>query len=641
MTGDSESARDFSSEVLRWKRELELADREEKAWRELAPKIIRRYRDERNRASHDRKFNIFWSNVETLKPAVYSHTPVPDVRRRFLDQDPIGREAAELLERALSFAIDDYDFDGAMELVRDDMLLGGRGVARVRYDADIARRPMEISSEEQGAAHEADARAIPAPNDAADGEDENGPFVEVVTDESVRCEYVYWEHFRMSPARTWADVRWVAFKHFMTRDQLRQMWPDRGSKVPLHATTDPSDAHESRGVEKEPDTPFRRAIVWEIWDKTSRRVKWWAEQTPWLLEDTPPPLDLVAFFPVPQPVYAVRTSDSMTPVPEFMIYQDQADELDRLTSRINRLIESAKVAGIYSARQEETIRALAHADDLDLVPAQDWLALADQGGVSRAIEWLPLDQIATVLSGLYRQREQLRQEIFELTGISDLFRGSSRPGDTATAQRIKGDFGSMRLSPRQKPMARFVRDIVRIKAEIIADQFAPETLSRMTGRVVTEDILAVLRDDRLRRFRIDIETDSTVQPDAERERQNAAAFLSAMTSYLQAAGQIANQAPATVPMLMELLKFGVRSFKTARAVEDVIDETAEVLKQQSAAQALSEATPPGAIQETDFGGLDAASLLSAVSAANPLAAPDDALGTARAPSLNVDHTEQR
>ncbi len=600
-TPEAVTTRDFDSAVQRWKRELELADKEEKTWRELAPKIIKRYRDERRRDNDSRRFNILWSNVETLKPAIFSQTPAPDVRRRFLDQDPIGRDAAEIMERALSFSIDDYDFDSVIEQVRDDMLLAGRGVARVTYEAEIDREPLDVVpifdfDPETGEEFEAGERFMRNGVDTEpDGRDGNGPFVENITDETVRCEYVYWEHFRMSPARTWADVRWIAFKHFMTRDQLKEMWPDKAAQVPLNATVDPAEDSERTKGTDEPDTPFRRAVVWEIWDKTGGEVKWYAEGMTELLESTEPPLTLQGFFPIPEPLYAITTTDTMVPVPEFTIYQDQADELDTLTFRINKLIGAAKVAGIYSARQEETINALAQADDLDLVPAQDWLALADQGGIGRAIEWLPLDQIATVLAGLYRQREQLRQEIFELTGISDLFRGSSSPSETATAQRIKGNFGQLRMTPRQKPMARFVRDVLRLKAEIIAEQFDPTTIARMTGQVITDDVVGIYRDDRLRSFRIDIETDSTVKPDAEREKAEATEFMSAVTAYLQGAVGIAAQAPGTIPMLMEMLKFGVRNFKTGRTLEEVIDQTAEQLQGQAAQlqeqQALATAVP--------------------------------------------------
>ena len=108
--------------VRRWRGELERAERAERDWMRRAEKVVERYRAEK-RSDGMRRFNILWANTEILKPAVYSRTPAPDVRRRWLDDDPAGREAASVLERALSFLVDDGGFDAAMEAVRDDMLL--------------------------------------------------------------------------------------------------------------------------------------------------------------------------------------------------------------------------------------------------------------------------------------------------------------------------------------------------------------------------------------------------------------------------------------------------------------------------------------------------------------------------------------
>jgi len=60
-------------------------DAEFKSWERRATKIVRRYRDDnRNQSGSDSsaRFNILWSNVQTLVPAVYSKLPTADVSRR-------------------------------------------------------------------------------------------------------------------------------------------------------------------------------------------------------------------------------------------------------------------------------------------------------------------------------------------------------------------------------------------------------------------------------------------------------------------------------------------------------------------------------------------------------------------------------
>ena len=131
-----------ADKAAHWGDELRLARKDSEQWWNSAEKIQERYRDEKKRTKN--KANILQSNIALLQPSVYSSTPTPDVRRRQLDLDPArnqaGRDAAEMLERALTYIVDSFDFDGEMEAVRDDMLLVGRGVGRVMYDVDIIRR---------------------------------------------------------------------------------------------------------------------------------------------------------------------------------------------------------------------------------------------------------------------------------------------------------------------------------------------------------------------------------------------------------------------------------------------------------------------------------------------------------------------
>ena len=90
-----------------------------KKWEARTTKIIRRYRDDQGTgtgmANEAARFNILWSNVQTLIPAVYARMPKADVSRRFGDNDPVGRVASLLIERALDYEIEHYpDFRSSM-----------------------------------------------------------------------------------------------------------------------------------------------------------------------------------------------------------------------------------------------------------------------------------------------------------------------------------------------------------------------------------------------------------------------------------------------------------------------------------------------------------------------------------------------
>ena len=582
MQTENETPAGPDGTVRHWRGELDRAGRAQRDWMRRADKVVERYRADK-RQSGRRQVNILWANTEILKPVIYSQTPAPDVRRRHLDDDPVGREAALVLERALSYLLDDDGFDRAMEAVRDDMLLPGRGVARIVYEPVIARRRLErVDGPDGEPVFLLDGR--PVEPDGFDGEQ---GWVEEVANERVRCRHVFWKDYREQPARCWDEVGWIAFRHALARGELVERFGAVGRDIPLAGAVRAYDGRDRADAAPE---EAKRAVLWEIWDKPSRRRIVIADGFDRVVEETADPLGLAGFFPVPEPLYAVKTSDSRVPIPEFTLYQDQALELDELADRKRHLIAALRARGVYAGVLGEIERLLTEAGENEMIPVKDWDQFRDKGGLAAAIEWLPIERIAQVIVSLNGHMAQLKSEIFEITGLSDIVRGSTQASETATAQRLKGSFGTMRMQPRQRPMQRFVRDALRLKAEVIAEHFRPETLARMTGRPVTPAVASLLRDERLRGFRIDIETESTVQPDAEAERRNAVEFLTAATGFFTGIAPLIGAAPQSAPMFLEMFRTAARSFKPGRRLEEVIGRTSDALIRQAEAAA---APPPG------------------------------------------------
>jgi hypothetical protein len=139
--------------VRRWLLEIKLASKREKDWREKAVAILDKYRGK------DRKknsFNILWANTEVLRPALYNSTPKPDVRRRFRQNDMLGKAVAEVAERSLSYCIDAYDLDNCVKNDVLDALLPGRGLSRVRYIPQFKdAQPAAACRAEEGQTNEA------------------------------------------------------------------------------------------------------------------------------------------------------------------------------------------------------------------------------------------------------------------------------------------------------------------------------------------------------------------------------------------------------------------------------------------------------------------------------------------------------
>jgi hypothetical protein len=189
-------------------------------WHRQGKSIVKRYLDERGDQAKNRlRYNILWANVETLKPAIYAKTPKPEVERRFLDKDPVGRVASDVLERCLDYYLGATPFGSTMRQARTDYLLVGRGTAWVRYEPRIKTAPQITDDADDG-----DGKAF--------GEGDDAPAEEVVW-EDVLSDYVHWRDFGHNIARTWEEVSVVWRIVYMTRAQMKKRGFKEWNEIPL------------------------------------------------------------------------------------------------------------------------------------------------------------------------------------------------------------------------------------------------------------------------------------------------------------------------------------------------------------------------------------------------------------------------
>ena len=551
-------------------------DNEFAKWQARTKKIVKRYRDDsRGQGGNEAaRFNILWSNVQTLTPAVYAKLPKADISRRFGDNDPVGRVASQLLERAIDFEIEHYpDFRSTMKYDVEDRFLGGRGTAWVRYEPHVA--PIGI---------EDDGVSITSAIEQGEGAPPN---LEQIEYECAPVDYIHWRDFGHSQARTWEEVtcvwRWV----YMTREALAERFGDEmARKIPLDQGPEPLNAYN------EAKRTYNRAKICELWDKETQKVYWFCKGMPQMIDVRDDPLGIEGFFPCPKPLYATTTSDTLVPVPDFLLYQDQAMELDILSDRIDGLVKALRVRGVYDSSQPALQRLMTEGDNNALIPVDKWMAFSEKGGLKGSIDLLPLDTLANALIQCYRAREDIKSQIYEITGISDIIRGTSFASETATAQQIKGQYAGLRLRSMQEDVALFASELIRLKAQVMCMHYQPQTIlayaaaQQMTpaDQQLIPQALELLKDKPLRNFRVDIAADSLVMLDENQNKQDRMQFLQAFGGFLAQALPVGQASPQMVPMMMELLRFGMQAFKAARPIEGQIDATLQQLQQAAMQQ---------------------------------------------------------
>lgn len=611
-------------DLSRYINELELYAKETQPWSRRCKLVVKRYQDDRGGdgkiENQERRFNVLWSNTQNLMPALYSRNPKPDVQRRFKDDDPIGRVASDVLERCITYFCDTDGYASTNRAAVLDYLLPGRGVSWIRYVPHFKPGDPPV------------AQITDDKTDAGDQNEDQASVPDVIDYEEVIVDYVNREDFGHNICRTWDECWLVWRKVYMTRQELKARFMKpfmeklklSEQEAEFRINSIPLDYKRQDQTGKVIDDGVSKAVIYEAWDKIRRNAIWFSQSMPdkKALDCAEDPLRLSDFFPCPRPMLANLVNESLIPIPFYCEYQDQAQELDLLTARISLMTRCLKVVGVKDSSAEGIDRMFNEGTENELIPVQNWSLFNEKGGLDGAMQLLPLKDIVDAITGAYQAREQVKKDLDEITGMSDIIRGETNPNESATAQQLKSSYATSRISDYQREVQRFVRNSVRIMGEIICTHFQPETIMAISGvRLLTkaekaqfsqsqapapaapvgaqpgpvapppvaglalppgitqdqmqqmmndptwEEVISLMRNNASRSFRIDIETDSIIKADEMQEKQDRVEFLQATSAYLDKAVQAGQVAPELIPLMGRMLMFGIKGFSVGKELE--------------------------------------------------------------------------
>lgn len=569
-------------DIQYWKDQIHLASKEIEKFHERGRKTQRRYLDEREANDElSRKFNIFWANTGVLRSALYANPPKPTVKREWDDfSDDVGRVAAEILERLLKLGLQRPrgDMDVAFAYATEDRLVPGLGQVWLRYDVKTVTQQIPGTPIEY----------------------------EQIVDEEAITDYIHWEDFLWAPCRIWEEVRWVARLAHMTKESVTKRF---GKQVADRLSFSDKFENVDR-VGAQDNTPVRRpeatTDVWEIWNKTNRKVYWVSVvDVDYILDVKDDPLGLESFYPCPKPLTATNSTSNMTPRPDYYMAKDQYEEIDTINTRIHWLIKACKAAGVYDKSAEGIQRLFEQGTENSLIPVDNWAMFAERGGVQGQIDWIPIEQIVTTIEVLGRFRDQLVQQLYELTGISDIMRGNTNARETLGAQQLKAQYGSVRLQYLQGTIAEFVQEAMRIKAEIIALHWQPETMVKkslieMTPQVdaqLIQPAIQLIQNTPVSSYRLEVEADTMSIPDYALERQSRMEYVTAMGQLVSQSWQAIEAEPRFAPLILQTLQWAAAGFKNGRVLEGVLDQAVNATMQDMQKKAQQPEPPPPEVIE--------------------------------------------
>ena len=591
-------AEDLTAEVKgtkKWKVEVDSAIKRQKEFWNAGGRVVRRFLDDRKDENYRTvevesqfRLNLFHANVTTQLAMMYGRMPQTDVSRRWADpNDDIARVASELLQRLLNLTMQapgSTDSD-LLRACLQDRLLPGLGVARVRYTFEKEQTEERIQSVDP----------------------ETGlPAIEMVQSESVVDEkapiiYVHWRDFLWGYARIWADVSWVGFKTYLTREEFIGRFGDY--KVDYISFNKVPEGTKEEGYDTDKDQPWMKTEVIEIWDKSTRKVFWYHEECPDFLDVKDDPLGLQGFFPCPEPMAANCTTTLYVPRSDFKIAQDLYNSIDLLQTRISIITRAVKVVGLYDASNGDIKRMLQEGTDNDLIPVDNWAMFAEKQGLKGQIDWLPLSDIVGALAKLQELRSEQIQLLYEVTGMSDILRGSSEQYAGVGQEQLKAKFASVRIQHLQDDFARFASDLMQIRAEIICNHFEPESIYEQSSakympddfNMIQEAVELLKGDETNWMWQISIKPESIAMVDYAQLKTERIEYLTAIGTFVSSVESIGAREPEMLPFLMELMRWGMAGFKGSQQIEGVLDQGIDKVKERLANPQPPQ--PPAELQE--------------------------------------------
>lgn len=552
----------------KWIAEIKAAEKNLEKWRDQGRRINKRFLDKRDEAEESQnKLNLFTTNTQILISTLYAKFPKPMVTREFEDQDDdVARVTANMTERLLKIQPRD-DIDSGMRSVVQDRLVPGLGQLWLRYDPTITtQRTPDVKDPETG-------EMIL-----------EGAEYEKIVDEKVAVDYVFWEDFLFSPARTWDRVRWVGRQISMSKSDAEERFGKIiAGRLKYTKGSGPSSEPSRAGGESPENDDMYYTSVYEIWCKKTRKVYWVSKDVDILLDKKEDMLGLKEFWPCPKPMVALTSTSNFMPRPDYLMAQDQYEELDLVNNRITWIERAIKVVGVYDGANDEIKRIFDEGIDNKIIGVRSFREFMEKGGMKGAIDWLPIEAMVNALEKLRTYRQDLISQIYEITGISDIMRGSSKASETLGAQQLKAQYGSVRLQYLQMEVAAFLEEVLEIKTEIIRSHFQPETILRMSNIQMTPD--AKYAQEALQLFkspmfdvRVEVHADSMAVPEFNAEREGRMGFIRAISEMMTAAAPILEKSPQAGVAMLKVIQWGAASFRSGNTIESVLDEAIKAIE---------------------------------------------------------------
>lgn len=558
-----------------WSRQILSAKQEHEKWIKQCAELGKLYTNSKIR------INILHSNTQLLKAALLNNEPKPEITRRFYNALESDKHLSELysdVSRVAAAAVEYYfTKNNAINRFKkgvESELLYGRAALWVEYIPTIVQIPVHQSLLRRAG----QALGLVAP-----------AIEEKIADREIKITALKPTEYLQSYAENPDAVWWRARRHLCDKAELSR-------RFNYDATDEELSFVEKDQITKE--TGRRCGEVWEIWDKSDKKrifiLMNCAQKV--LLEEKHDPYGLSDFWPCWVNSFLVSEETSL-PVPEYTIYQELANEINQAADKNHILSQKIKYVQVCKSKDQKLVEEIQNASDGDVIGSD-----AYKSNPSEMIATIDVSGARQVIADNDSRIANLKNQIWELTGLSDLVRGATDARETAAAQKIKGFYGGLRFRDRQLAVQDGIRAIFRIVAELICEHWDWDTLAQISSMDLMSDeekervkllvargaqippieqkklqapssdeVLAVLRNDRMRNFVIDIESSATEFDNRDAQTAEVQKLTDVYITAVKTAADLAS--PEFLDGFIALVKMNLAPIKISHAIANQLTDS--------------------------------------------------------------------
>lgn len=559
------------------------------------------------------KFPLWWVTWKIRQPLSLARLSVPILEDTQGD-DPIGRTACILGERLARGILKSFDAFPEFAASVDDFLVTNLGWGHWCYSCkevleDEKIRLLVLSPEQEGSPPiytTPDSQPVAEPLF-----DDMGAYILSGNQVTVENEKVYFQagvysSLYVDPAALrWNQVQRIGYQEEYSYREFKQKFGEPAmEKLALGDITKYQNG--------EP------IIVYQYQDKAEKVVRWLTESsesffTPAALAELnaqgSEPLEpkegseakaediigLEGFFTCTKPLIINAPTTNFWPTSEYFQLRDILDDINQIVKRMMLLTKAMRIRFFFDSsipQLQSLIGETGEGGGIG-IPNLEQSLIAGKGDIRNLVAVFPVDEFIKGLSNLYIAYDQRLNMYYQLTGMSELIRGQTSDVEKTYGERqLEGKFALNRFEPFQRQIQEWLKANYELGMEMALKLFSDKTLDEyiVPQTLDPEDkqryipALELLKNSFKRRFRVNFETDSTIQINQEWRRKQAIDLANVLTKALESTANVAKEQPELAQTELKILKHLIGEFSDGKLFIDEIQDSIE--------QAIEKASQP-------------------------------------------------